>query len=379
MDLITVEDVIEYRRIAQEREEQWLYPKAALSKEHARYGGKEEDHRLPYKRDVDRIIHSKAYARYADKTQVVYLVANDHIAHRGLHVQLVSNFARGIAEILRFNLDLVEAIALGHDVGHPPFGHEGEGYLSNLSLQYNHQAFAHPLQSCRLFTEIEPLNLGLAVYDGFLCHDGGLSGTRLVPQFGKSWEQHFRERELRKKDPEINIMPATLEGCLVKICDTISYLGRDIEDAIHLGIIKRTDIPKTVLGNSNKEILNYAARDIIRGSYERDYIAISQEVFDAIQTLRQFNFQSIYKEPKLKTESSRIKKSYELLFTVLLEDLEKNGEKSHIGSHFLHNKNSDYLKNSSVQKVIDYIAGMTDSFFIRTLETLYIPKRIELC
>ncbi len=128
--------LINYRELVEHKETQNLHQKATLSKNHRRYLEEEADHRLPYKRDVDRIIHSKAYARYADKTQVVYLVENDHVTHRALHVQLVSNFARGIAEILRLNLDLVEAIALGHDVGHPPFGHEGEGYLSALSQEY---------------------------------------------------------------------------------------------------------------------------------------------------------------------------------------------------------------------------------------------------
>src|SRR5690606_10061613 len=109
----------------------------------------------------------KAYTRYADKTQVVYLVDNDHVTYRGLHVQLVSQFARGIAEILRLNVNLVEAISLGHDVGHPPFGHEGEGYLSNIAQDTIGRPFVHPWQSCRLFSLIEPLNLGLAVYDGF--------------------------------------------------------------------------------------------------------------------------------------------------------------------------------------------------------------------
>src|ERR1700761_5229302 len=149
--------LLSYRKSAEEQEKAMLHPKAAFSSEHQRFSGAEDDHRLPYKRDVDRIIHSKAYSRYVDKTQVVYLVKNDHITHRSLHVQLVSNFARGIAEILRLNLDLVEAISLGHDVGHAPFGHEGEGYLSALSVEYDNGPFCHPLQSCRLFTEIEPL------------------------------------------------------------------------------------------------------------------------------------------------------------------------------------------------------------------------------
>ncbi len=241
-----------YRQIAESKEAEWLFFRAAFSKDHERLNGAEDDHRMPYKRDVDRILHSKAYARYIDKTQVVYLIDNDHITHRGLHVQLVSSFARGIAEILRLNLALVEAIGLGHDVGHAPFGHEGEGYLSALSIKYDNGVFTHPLQSCRLFSEIEPLNLGLAVYDGFLCHDGGMVGPNLIPRYGKSWDDHQAEKQEKKLHPEANIMPGTLEGCLVKLCDTISYLGRDIEDAINLGILKREDVPVTCLGTANQ-------------------------------------------------------------------------------------------------------------------------------
>ncbi len=183
-----------YREAAERKEEEVFFHRAAFSKNHRRLEGAEDDHRMPYKRDVDRILHSKAYARYVDKTQMAYLIDNDHIAHRGLHVQLVSSFARGIAGILRLNLDLVEAISLGHDVGHPPFGHEGEGYLSTLSIEHGNGPFCHSLQSCRLFSEIEPLNLGWAVYDGFLCHDGGMGGAVLIPHFEKSWDGHFTER-----------------------------------------------------------------------------------------------------------------------------------------------------------------------------------------
>lgn len=243
------EMLVHYRHLAEQKEEVQLFSKAAFSKDHSRLKGPEDDHRMPYKRDVDRILHSNAYARYVDKTQVVYLVDNDHITHRSLHVQLVSSFARGIAEILRLNSDLVEAIALGHDVGHPPFGHEGEGYLSVLSIEYGCGPFSHPLQSCRLLTELEPLNLGLAVYDGFLCHDGGMSEPILAPRFGKTWEDHLKERRAKQAEAEKNIMPGTLEGCLVKLCDTMSYLGRDIEDAISLDILKREEVPKTFFGN----------------------------------------------------------------------------------------------------------------------------------
>jgi dGTPase len=368
-----------YRRIAEQKEEDFLFAKAAFSKNHFRSEGSEDDHRMPYKRDVDRILHSKAYSRYVDKTQVIYLVENDHITHRSLHVQLVSSFARGIAEILRLNLDLVEAISLGHDVGHPPFGHEGEGYLSALSIEHDNGPFAHPMQSCRLFTEIEPLNLGLAVYDGFLCHDGGMSGPILAPKFDKTWEDHLKDRKQKKSQPDFNIMPATLEGCLVKLCDTMSYLGRDIEDAINLGILKREEIPKTFLGTTNREILGVLAADMIQNSYDKEYIAISEEAYAALRTLRRFNFQHIYVHPKLKVESSKIKHSYRILFEYLLTDLKEQNEQSYLWKNFLHKRSEKYLSTTNpVQMVIDYIAGMTDNFFVRTLEKVIVPSKIQL-
>jgi len=368
-----------YRQRAEAEEKNILHPKASFSCDHSRYHGTEDDHRLPYKRDVDRIVHSKAYARYIDKTQVVYLVDNDHITHRGLHVQLVSSFSRGIAEILRLNLDLVEAISLGHDVGHPPFGHEGEDYLSSLSIEYDNGPFAHPWQSCRLFSQIEPLNLGLAVYDGFLCHDGGMQSNVIEPRFGKTWQDHFADREQKLADPGANIIPGTLEGCLVKMCDTMSYLSRDIEDAISLGIITREQVPMTILGNSNREILKSLSSDIIMMSYEKDYISVSEEAFEALKVLRKFNFENIYQSPRLKVESEKIERSYRVLFEILLRDLEENQDDSYIAQEYLLKKSEMYHEiTGNVQMIVDYISGMTDSFFIRSLENLVIPRRIDL-
>jgi dGTPase len=365
--------------MAEQKEESFLSAKASFSRDHSRWEGPEDDHRMPYKRDVDRILHSKAYSRYVDKTQVVYLVDNDHITHRSLHVQLVSSFARGIAEILRLNLDLVEAIALGHDVGHAPFGHEGEGYLSALSEEYGNGPFCHPLQSCRLLSEIEPLNLGLAVYDGFLCHDGGMAGRIVKPQYGKMWEDHFHEREQKREHPEENIIPGTLEGCLVKLCDTMSYLGRDIEDAISLGILDRDAVPKTLLGASNREILSVLASDMISNSYNKDAIAISEEVYEALKILRKFNFEHIYVHPKLKGESRKIQNSYRLLFEWLLNDYTDRNVDSYLWTHFLQKRSEKYLSLSRpAQYVIDYIAGMTDNFFVRTIAKIFIPSKIVL-
>lgn len=368
-----------YRREAEKNEEQILHPKAALSKNHSRYTKEAEDYRLPYKRDVDRIIHSKAYVRYTDKTQVAYLIENDHISRRSLHVQLVSTFARGIAEILRLNVNLVEAVSLGHDVGHPPFGHEGETYLSALSEEYGNGPFTHPLQSCRLLSEIEPLNLNMAVYDGFLCHDGGMGGHTLTPHFGKSWEDHLKERAHKKAAPNDNIMPATLEGCVVKLCDTVSYVARDIEDAINLGIITREQIPETILGRTSRDILRTAARDIIQMSHNNNSIEMSAETYQALKTLRTFNFQNIYIHPKLKVESKKIKRSYRVLFEMLLDDLNKQKQGSFLWKNFVYNKTEHYIAHTSpVQMVVDYVSGMTDSFFIRTLEKLILPAQIEI-
>lgn len=366
-----------YRKEIMEQEHRSLLPQAAFSSEHSRFHGAEDDHRLPYKRDVDRIVHSKAFARYVDKTQVAYLIDNDHVAQRSLHVQLVSNFARGIAEILRLNVDLVEAIALAHDVGHPPFGHEGEGYLSNLSEEFGEGVFVHPWQSCRLFSLIEPLNLGLNVYDGILCHDGGLSTTHLVPVYGKGWKDHHRELQQKIENPDQDILPGTLEGCLVKICDTMSYLGRDVEDAISLGIIRREDLPNLCLGRTNREILSFLARDLIQQSYGKNYIAITYQAHEALKELRQFNFSHIYMDPRLKVESEKIKRSYRVLFTHLFEEYQQKGHSSLLWRYYLYNKPSEYVEgNTTARLTIDFISGMTDSYFIKMLQRLILPTPI---
>lgn len=332
-----------------------------------------------YKEDVERIIHSKAYKRYSDKTQVVYLVKNDHLTHRGHHVQLVSSFARGVASLLGLNVDLVEAIALGHDVGHPPFGHEGEGYLSELCIEQGLGAYSHSSQSCRLFRLIEPLNLSFLVYDGFLCHDGGMRHAVCKPKYKKTEKEHQKELELRKKEPEKDFAPASFEGALVKMCDSVSYLAKDLEDAIQLGIIKRQDVPKTVLGRHNLEIVKNAARDLVATSREKPFVGFSEEVFASLKALRAFNFERIYFYPGLKSESQKIKSAYRQLFELILDDYEKNGKKSHLYKNFLHSRSKAYHNETEeVRKVVDYIAGMTDRYFVSCLEQFVIPQTIVI-
>ncbi len=358
--------------------DQGLHPLAA--QEEHREARREEvpDYRRSYKRDVDRILHSKAYARYVDKTQVVYLLEHDHISHRGLHVQLVSAFSRGVAASLGLNIDLVEAIALGHDVGHPPFGHEGEGYLSALSREYGSDAFSHPWQSCRLFSTIEPLNLGLAVFDGMLCHDGGMRTPRLEPRYGKTWRDHQEDLDQKLADPEADLVPGTLEGCLVKICDTVTYVARDIEDAISLGLIQRDNLPETLLGSRNSDILANFAAGLIAASHGKDHLIIPEETFAAVHTLRRYNFENIYLSPQLKVESVRVERAYRYLFEFLLKDAEDQGDQSYIWRNFLVNKSEEYLCSSGpVRRVIDFLAGMTDRYFLKTLRQVVVPQQIE--
>jgi dGTPase len=327
--------------------------------------------------EVNAILQSKAYARYVDKTQVVYLIDNDHITKRGLHVQMVSRLSREVGHALGLNLDLIEAIALGHDVGHPPFGHEGEGYLSELSIEFGNGSFAHPFQSCRLFSSIEPLPLSLEVFDGFLCHDGGLKDPIYQPQ-QKTAADHQRELEEKKHNPHGNLWPMTIEGCVVKICDTISYVARDIEDAITLGILNREEIPSTSLGIKGRDIVANLRQVIIEASRGKPYLEVPEKEFEALKLLRRFNFERIYHYPNLKVESEKIKKAYRLLFEALLFGYRKDNVESPLYRDFLHNKPSPYLNSSSdVEKTVDYIAGMTNSFFLRQVNRFLIPAKIS--
>ena len=270
---------------------------AILLKEDTRI--KENESRTAFSKDTDRIIHSLSYTRYIDKTQVYSFIENDHITHRVLHVQLVSKIARTIGKILNLNLDLIEAIALGHDVGHTPFGHTGEKFLNDICIKENIGYFKHNAQSVRALKDIENINITLQTLDGILAHNGEMLQNEYRPkektpeQFLKELEESFKEEEYSKK-----ITPMTLEGCVVRICDIIAYIGRDIEDAIIVGSIKRDDLPKEitdVIGNDNSTIVDLIIKDIIINSYEKGYISFSEKMYNAILNLKKWNYKNIYK------------------------------------------------------------------------------------
>jgi len=344
---------------------------ATLNKEAKRIKKQDEDIRSEYFRDIDRIIHSLSYTRYIDKTQVFSFNENDHISKRMIHVQLVSKIARTIARALNLNEDLCEAIALGHDIGHVPFGHVGESILNEISLKYDNTYFMHNAQSVRNLMFVENngdgLNLTIQVLDGILCHNGEFLCDKYYPK-QKTKEEFIKDYENCYLLGEKNILiPMTLEGCIVRISDMIGYLGRDIEDAIMLGNLDIKDIPleiKNTIGTTNREIVNNIIIDIINNSYNKPYIKLSDEVYYAIKKLKEFNYKNIYNKANKKEQIEYYKELFNKIFLYCLENIDdKNND---FNKHFLANMNEDYLKNTSnVRKVIDYISGMTDNYMVK--------------
>lgn len=363
------------------KKEEILSEYATKSINAIRINDEENDMRPAFFRDIDRIIHSFSYTRYSDKTQVFSFKENDHISKRMIHVQLVSKIARTIGRALNLNEDLIEAIALGHDIGHTPIGHEGEYILDEISKRELKESFAHNIQSVRHCMDVEKngegLNLSIQVLDGIMCHNGEMLSNIYVPmkktkeEFLRQYNNAYKNLEETKK-----YRPMTLEGCVVRISDIIGYIGRDIEDAIILGKIKREEVPKeitTVLGSTNKEIVNTIITDIIKESLNKPYIAMSENVYKALFSLKKFNYENIYKYSLTSSEKEYYTKGMNILFSNYLEAIINQDKNNIIYKVFLNNQNEKYLANTSSKRmVIDFISGMTDDMFINEI------KRIEL-
>jgi len=338
---------------------------------------KDNEIRPIFFRDADRIIHSLTYTRYIDKTQVYSFVQNDHITHRVLHVQLVSKIARMIGKALNLNEDLIEAIALGHDVGHTPFGHKGESYLDEICRKENIGYFKHNAQSVRCLKDIEKINLSVQTLDGILAHNGELLQDKYIP-VNKNKEQFLDELNLSFNEDKYSkkISPMTLEGCVVRISDIIAYIGRDIEDAIIVGSVKREDVPKeitNILGNTNSQIVDTIAKDIIINSVEKGYISFSKDVFNAIMELKNWNYANIYNSKEACKNEEIIKEYFYKLYYLYLEYLDKDNSVSNESKkrlyEFVNERDEKYLENTSKKRMfIDYIAGQTDHYFLRECE-----------
>jgi len=333
-----------------------------------------EDIRPPFFHDTDRIIYSLSYTRYIDKTQVFSFNDNDHISKRMTHVQMVSKIGRTIGRALGLNEDLIEAAALGHDLGHIPFGHEGEYILNEISKEYGEGYFHHNIQSVRMLMGVEKKgkgqNLNLQTLDAIMCHNGEFVMAEYKPiaktfkGFLKEYEMSFKEKDFIKK-----LVPMTLEGCVVRISDIIAYIGKDIDDAIRLGILKREELPKditNILGVENREIVNTIILDIIKNSFDKPYLKMSPDIYSALVKLKDYNYKNIYIKANTKEERLSFTKMIRTVFKNSLKDLENDNKNSSIYKNFLDEMNEEYLKNNSkVRIVIDYIAGMTDAFLVK--------------
>ncbi|SPD75742.1 Phosphohydrolase-associated domain containing protein [uncultured Desulfobacterium sp.] len=379
------QSLLDLRILLDDAEKSRFSPAATLSCHAVRR--REEDeilrgHRQEFSVDTDRILHSLAYSRYIDKTQVFYLIRNDHITHRVLHVQLVSKIARTVGRLLSLNEDLIEAIALGHDIGHTPFGHDGEQILSSLCEDRGIGKFLHNIQSVRFLQEIERKgrgwNLTLQVLDGILTHDGEIHSQALRPHRDKDFDKLDGEILLKAVSPDVDLRPMTLEGCTVRMADTISYVGRDIEDAIRLGLIKREDIPagcKEVLGETNGTIVYNLVEDLISNSLEKDYVCFSARVGDALKDLKKFNETNIYKNYKVKEQNYKIRLMFELLFEKYIKDIENGNEESDIYMGFLDGMSYEYRDQTPPAGIVrDFIAGMTDEYFLSQCHKNLVPR-----
>ena len=296
----------------------------------------ENDVRTCYQRDVDRIVYSKAFRRLKHKTQVFLQPEGDHYRTRMTHTLEVARIARTMARALRLNEDLTEAAALGHDLGHTPFGHAGERALSRVV----EGGFRHYEQSLRVVDRLENdgagLNLCYEVRRGILCHTAGEPAE-------------------------------TLEGQLVRFADKIAYINHDIDDAMRGGIIFPTDIPVHIsetLGFTHGERLDTLTMDIIENSREGNAIRQSEHIAQAMAELKQFMFDSVYFNPLAKGEEGKAEDMICLLFDYYAKHTDK-----------LPPEYQDILVREGAQRaVVDYIAGMTDSYAVETFSNLFIPK-----
>lgn len=343
--------------------------------------------RTDYERDGNRILYSMEFRRLRHKTQVFFNAKNDHICTRMEHVLNVGSIAVTIARTLNLNQDLTYAIALGHDLGHAPFGHSGERVLDKCMKKVNKESgFKHELHSLRVVEKLATriskekihercgLNLTFEVKDGIVSH------------CGEKYNEYSLRRDMEKTPQSLlslkdrGHLPFTLEACIVRLVDKIAYVGRDIEDAVRVNLMNMHDIPMDIrneLGNTNGEIINTLVCDLVENSYGRDCIQLSTEKGQALEKLINENVRLIYKADKITRYEKIAENTLEGLFDSLLnslsdfERLQTNENKVYrMFYNFIADKAYD-KSESDAQKVIDFIAGMTDQFAQSCFEEIY--------
>ncbi len=336
--------------------------------------------------DIDKILHCPYYNRYADKTQAFSFYKNDDISRRSLHVQLVSRIARTIGVALNLNLDLIEAISLGHDIGHAPFAHTGEKLLDELYCENTGRHFAHNIHSVRVLDEIFPINISLQTLDGIAAHNGEteLSEYRPVPL--DSFEKFDKMIEECYIDPgaSAKLVPSTLEGCVVRISDIIAYLGRDRQDAEKAQMAISDAFERGAIGVSNTEIINNLIVNIIENSYGKPYISMDREHFEALRLAKKENYKLIYGDDRSRADP-RIRPMMAEIYEQMKKDLLAGRERSPVFTHHINyilptrrKRRIPYEENDPDQIVVDYIASMTDDYFVDLYNYLFPKSRIDI-
>ncbi len=343
----------------------------------------EDDMRTRFAVDRDRILYSGAYRRYHGKTQVFSFtnLIDEEMTNRNLHIAYVSQISRTIGKYLGLNTELIEAIALGHDLGHPPFGHDGEVALSKACVAHGIGHFHHNIESLHIVDHIsrkgKGLNLTFPVRDGIISHDGEVHNTVLKPEPLKD-EKRIQEYIGEKKaGKNFSWMPGTLEGCVVRITDTIAYIGQDIEDAIRYNLLKREDLPREVtekLGNTNSQIIETLIKSVIVNSYDQDWIAFDDETSYYLLELKKFNYKHIYTDDNVKQSNAIIHRTMGMMFEKYLEDIKNGNRASKVFKHFLEFKVPEYREGfSAAEQVRDFIATMTARYYNEEIKDYLLP------
>lgn len=329
--------------------------------------------RSPFVRDIDKILHCPFYSRYTDKTQVFSFYRNDDLSRRGLHVQLVSRIARTLGAALGLNLDLIEAIALGHDIGHTPFGHAGEAVLDRLLFERAGRHFSHNVHSVRVLDVIFPYNMTLETLAGIAGHDGESEQNEYRPHpiadfaaFDAMLEETYRDRTAVKR-----LHPSTPEGCVVRVSDIIAYLGKDRQDAARAGLVTEEAFAPSVIGYRNAEIINNMIVNIVENSYGTGVIRMDERHFAALSAAKEENYRRIYlTEDVRRPFEETVAPMMETLFDRLLSDLQAGREESPIFTHHIayveaahYERAVPYQGTEPHQLVADYLASMTEGYF----------------
>lgn len=376
------------RQIELDRKEGWINPYRCDDEMCIRRNVNRDSPSLwrpAFVRDIEKIIHLPYYNRYADKTQVFSFYNNDDITRRALHVQLVSRIARNIGVVLGLNLDLIEAISLGHDIGHAPFGHAGERFLSELLYHETGRYFNHNVHSVRVLDNLFARNISFQTLDGILCHNGEFEQQEYKPDYYKKFDTFDMQVEscYTNGDSAIKtLIPSTLEGCVVRLCDMIAYLGKDRQDARTAQIIDYNyKFQNDKIGTENAVIINNLTVDIIENSYKKDYILLSKEAYADLKRAKKENYEVIYRNEAIdKQYNEIIRPMFIEMYEYLLDDVKKQKSDSVIFKHHIdfisdnsksYDKKTDYFFEEENQIVVDYIASMTDDYFIALHKMLF--------